>query len=268
MASGTKAMDSAINAKDWATAAKAGGIVVSAYVAKGMLKQALQSAEEYIAVFKTNGNKVGEGLMLLEVSKVQSQNAGKEAKEKAVESATEAKTLLTAAGDQVGEAAAMCALATLKCKVRAPKADSPSARGAEALAMAQKAKDICVKVGDKAGEAAGLQAMALAYCTMGSFEECLNVADEALDLCLEMKDKGKEASALLAMSGYHLEKKAFRKAVSDAEDALEIYQSLQSPRELVAVTAAFNALMEMGNVGAANKVAKDALYRFEDTSNK
>jgi tetratricopeptide (TPR) repeat protein len=83
-----------------------------------------------------------------------------------------------------------------------------------------------------------------------------------------MKDKSKEAKALLAMSGYHLTKKAYRKAVSDAEDALEIYQSLGSPRELEAVTAAFSALMEMGDAGGANKIAKDALYRFQDSGNK
>merc|ERR1719436_312324 len=156
----------------------------------------------------------------------------------------------------------------LKCKVAAPKNDQPSARGQEALAMATKAKDAYVALGDKEGEVAGLQAMALAYSTMGSYEDCLNSADEALDLCLEMKDKSKEAKALLAMSGYHLTKKAYRKAVSDAEDALEIYQSLGSPRELEAVTAAFSALMEMGDAGGANKIAKDALYRFQDAGNK
>merc|ERR1719145_231630 len=131
---------------------------------------------------------------------------GKESKEKALQSATEAKSLLT--GNKTGEAAALCALAKLKCKVPSPKNDVPSARGQEALTMAQSAKDMCVAVGDKVGEAAGLQAIALAYSTMGSYEDCLSAADEALDLCLEMKDKSKEAKALLAMSGYHLTKKA------------------------------------------------------------
>merc|ERR1719517_208242 len=103
-------------------------------------------AKDEMEVFKSASNKAGEGTMLLRFCDATCDDKDKQP---ALQAATDAKELFAGAGDKTGEAAALCALASLKLTTPAEKNDQPEARGADAMQMATKAKDMCVEVGDK-----------------------------------------------------------------------------------------------------------------------
>lgn len=235
-----------------AAAPDALSVVVSALIGQEKKSEAYELAKAELASFRSASDKTGEAKMLLAMAQAC------EAKDLAMTSATEARSLAKSLKDGKMEVAALLVASSLQLGK-----DSK-----EALASATKAKEVSLNAGDKRCEADSLHGIAAAQAETGAIEDALASADEALDLYLELKDKRMEAFELLAMAKWHLKDGKASKALSDAEDALEIYEALRSPKELDAMAVLFDCYIGKGDGRKAKKVAQDGLDRAQESGNK
>jgi len=182
----------------------------------------------------------------------------------AVTAAKEACAIGKHEGEKRLEVMALLALASVH--VAKGSRDKPGAE--QALQAASEARELAQDLDDRRKEAESLHAMAEAKAICTSLEDALESADEAMDFYLELKDKRMEAFELLRMASWNLALGQHARALSDAEDALEIYQMLQSPKEVDALRAVFQAHLARSDLRKARLVAAEAFRRFREQGKK
>ncbi|CAE8627693.1 unnamed protein product, partial [Polarella glacialis] len=208
-------------------------------------------------------DKLGEAKMLVSIAEACTDLEGR-GRAEAVTAAKEACAIGKHEGEKRLEVMALLALASVH--VAKGSRDKPGAE--QALQAASEARELAQDLDDRRKEAESLHAMAEAKAICTSLEDALESADEAMDFYLELKDKRMEAFELLRMASWNLALGQHARALSDAEDALEIYQMLQSPMEVDALRAVFQAHLARSDLRKARLVAAEAFRRFREQGKK
>ncbi|CAJ1380344.1 unnamed protein product [Effrenium voratum] len=237
-------------------------LVVKALVGLQQHAQAQELAKAELAKCREAGQRLGEAKMLMSLGEASLAKEGK-AKAEAVSSLKEARSICRNQNNKEWEVKALLTLAWVNM------ARTEDLGAVEtALKNASEGRDITQEFDNKRLEAECLYAMAEARGLVSSPDDALDAADEAMDLFLELRDKRMEALVLLKMSEWNLKLGDQARALSDAEDALEIYQMLQSPKEVKALRAVFDAHLARGDLRKARLVAAEALRHFRELGDK
>ncbi|CAJ1340438.1 unnamed protein product [Effrenium voratum] len=214
-------------------------LVVKALVGLQQHAQAQELAKAELAKCREAGQRLGEAKMLMSLGEASLAKEGK-AKAEAVSSLKEARSICRNQNNKEWEVKALLTLAWVNM-----------ARTEDLGAVETALKNASEGWGEMKG-AVGTREISY---LLGRFQ-------------IMKTDKRMEALVLLKMSEWNLKLGDQARALSDAEDALEIYQMLQSPKEVKALRAVFDAHLARGDLRKARLVAAEALRHFRELGDK
>jgi len=228
-------------------------------------EEALFLAKEELEMFKTVGDKRGQGVMLLSLAQVyigQTKLVGSKDFDRAKESATSALKIFDAIGDKNMQGTAQLELTNVYHLQRRSKA---------MLEAAENALSVFKDLGNKTMQAKSLHAVALSHAVCNDFASALKKGSEAMKIYKQVGDGKREAFEHASIARWCLLSGQPLKALRAGEAALKLERNRKSgskKAEAIALWLVVDAHLGRQQKKLAVKAAEDGLDAFVESGDQ
>mmetsp|Transcript_146202 Transcript_146202/g.266535 ORF Transcript_146202/g.266535 Transcript_146202/m.266535 type:complete len:1228 (-) Transcript_146202:189-3872(-) len=228
-------------------------IIICAMIYQEKRKEAAAMAKEELEAFKKSGDKLGEAKMLLSLAEANSDCRGSKKRETALSDAEEAKAIFSDKKDTKMEVVALCTLMNIYMKMKSNQ---------EAVKCGNMALSMVNSINDTKLKAIAMHGRASAKIKMSNMEEGMAMAKEALQLFRESGLKKMEAFEMQCLSLYHMCGEKSQDAVSWAEKSMDLYREVKYRKgEVASLATVVQANLACGDALGAVEEAQAALKR-------
>jgi tetratricopeptide (TPR) repeat protein/acyl carrier protein len=245
-------------------------LLVAYYHQVENVAEAMRMAEEEAGKFESQGDKRGQGCMLLAHAEVTMDRMGSKKREGALESAKIALELFKEVGDEKMMGLTKLCLTNVNIQIGIERKKEQDQFFQDAATFASEALAAFKGNEDKYLEAKALHGVACAAAYQGNFDEAAKNAREALAIWKEVGQRQFEAFELNWLGQMHLANERPQDALQAGQEAMAVYQELGHGRglEAAAMGTVVLAYLKMQDFNQAEKIAEKRTMRFQDQGDR